>query len=113
VYPAWLYDWRMGASLTIAAGSEGELARVVRETLHLAEDDRVIVERRDGEVVLRREEPGAARADDQLVGQGLIRENGLLVYDSGADIAEGDVLRWIDEDRERRMKYISGIVDEP
>jgi len=101
----------MSASLTFAAGSELELAQIVRESLRLVDGDRVTVERRDGEVVLRR--GGGEPVADQPLGRGLIRENGLLVFDSGADIGDADILRWIDEDRERRMKYVTGIVDEP
>ena len=51
----------------------------------------------------RREEPG----------RGLIEENGLLVYDSGVDIGEGDIVQWIQNDRERRSKYVAGEVAEP
>jgi bifunctional DNA-binding transcriptional regulator/antitoxin component of YhaV-PrlF toxin-antitoxin module len=93
----------MSASLTISAGCGAELVKTVRESLSLEDGDLIQVETRDGEVVVRRADRG----------RGLIEENGLLVYDSGVDIGDGDIVRWIKDDRERRMKYVSGEVAEP
>ncbi len=46
---------------------------------------------------------------------GLVRDEatGLLAYDSGAAPGSVDTVSWIDRDRERRMRYVSGEVDEP
>ena len=93
----------MSTSLTIAADSDLELAKVVRESLHLEDGDRVLIEAKDDAVFVRREQPG----------RGLIEENELLVYDSGVDIGDGDIVQWIKDDRERRIKYVSGEVAEP
>jgi len=93
----------MSTSLTIAADNDSELARVVRESLHLEDGDRVLIEAKDGAVFVRREQSG----------RGLIEENGLLVYDSGVDIGDGDIVQWIKDDRERRIKYVGGEVAEP
>lgn len=80
----------------------------IREALQLRVGEPLKIEQRDGEVILRRPQAG-----DGAIGRGLIEENGLLVYDSGVDIGEGDIVQWINDDRERRSKYVAGIVDEP
>jgi len=80
----------------------------IREALQLRVGEPLTIEQRDDEIVLRRGEPGG-----EAVGRGLIEENGLLVYDSVVDIGDGDIVQWINDDRERRIKYIAGIVDEP
>ena len=63
----------MSTSLTIAAGSDLELAKVVRESLHLEDGDRVLIEAKDGEVVVRRE-GGRPR---------IVQEDGTWVFSAG------------------------------
>jgi hypothetical protein len=94
----------MSASLTIAAGSEGELARVVRESLHLADGDRVIVEQRDGEVVLRRGEPDAEPA---VGSPKIFQENGHWVFSAGQP-SNYSIADLIDEIRMERIRRHGG-----
>jgi len=44
---------------------------------------------------------------------GLIEDRGMLVYDNGAPSSTFDTVDWINRDRERRMAYVSGEIDEP
>jgi hypothetical protein len=41
------------------------------------------------------------------------RRNGLLVLVGGPPLSGEDVNRSIEEDRERRIRYVSGLSDEP
>ena len=93
----------MHQTLTVDSGSDREIAQAVRDTLHLEPGDRVLIESTEDGAIVRRELPG----------RGLIEENGLLVFDSGVDIGEHDIVQWIHDDRERRIKYLSGEVAEP
>ncbi len=79
------------------------LPKTLRDSLGLQPGEPLVVEQRDEEIVIRRKEQAP----------GLVEECGLLVYDSGAPAASVDTLDWINRDRERRMRYVSGEVDEP
>jgi AbrB family looped-hinge helix DNA binding protein len=75
----------------------------VREAVGLRAGDRLKMQVRGGEVVLKpRKEP-----------RGLYKEDGLWVYDSGAPMSNDMVNEWIANDRERRMRYVSGESLEP
>jgi AbrB family looped-hinge helix DNA binding protein len=79
----------------------------IREALQLRVGEPLKIEQRDDEIVLRRPQ------FEEAAGRGLLEENGLLVYDSGVPIGDSDIVQWIHDDRERRSKYVAGIVDEP
>jgi bifunctional DNA-binding transcriptional regulator/antitoxin component of YhaV-PrlF toxin-antitoxin module len=85
----------MGTSLTITNDSDLELAKVVRESLHLQDGDRVRIETTGDGLVVRREEAGRK----------LVEENGLLVCDSAGDIGEQPVHL---EDREGILVVCGG-----
>lgn len=75
----------------------------VRDAVGLRAGDPLKIEVRGNEVVLRA----------QRNHRGLYKEDGLWVYESGASMTDDDVNRWITEDRERRMRYVSGESLEP
>ncbi len=53
------------------------------------------------------------QSEEQVPGLVTDEAIGLLVYDSGAAPGSVDTVGWIDRDRERRMRYVSGEGDEP
>ena len=77
--------------------------KALRDALGLVAGEPLVAERRDDEIVIRRQAPAP----------GLVEECGMLVYDSGAPPGSVDTLEWIEKDRERRMAYVSGEVAEP
>jgi AbrB family looped-hinge helix DNA binding protein len=77
--------------------------KAIREALQLRVGESLKIEQRDEEIVIRRDNPVP----------GLIRVHGLLVYDSGGPPSSIDIVGLINEDRERRSRYIAGEVDEP
>ena len=79
------------------------MPKALRDSLHLMPGEPLVAEQRDDEIVIRRREQAP----------GLVEECGMLVYDSGAPPASVDTVDWINRDRERRMRYVSGEVDEP
>jgi len=79
------------------------LPKALRESLHLIAGEPLVAEQRDDEIVIRR----------RAQAPGLVEECGMLVYDSGAPTASVDTIDWIDRERERRLRYVSGEVDEP
>ena len=81
------------------------LPKALRESLGLLPGEPLVAEQRDDEIVIRRREEAP----------GLVRDSatGLLVYDSGIPPDSEDVVGLIDRDRERRMSYLRGDVDEP
>jgi AbrB family looped-hinge helix DNA binding protein len=73
----------------------------VRDALHVRAGDRFRVEKRGDEIVLSRDlEPT------------LVKRDGLWVI-SGGPPADYDVVEMVREDRERRMRYVAGLSDEP
>lgn len=44
---------------------------------------------------------------------GLYKERGYWVFDSGVPMKEDDVSKWIDLDRDDRMRFVSGLSTEP
>ncbi len=87
----------MSASLTFAEGRELELAKVVRESLHLVDGDRVSIESTDDGVVLRRE------ADSPRIFQ----ENGHWVF-SGGQPSDYSVREIVDGMRDERIGKLGG-----
>lgn len=75
----------------------------IRDAMHLRAGDRLRVDCEGGLLTMKREPQG----------KGLCKEKGFWVWDSGSPITNEDVLRWIDEDREARMRYVSGESSEP
>lgn len=70
----------------------------LRESLHLVPGTRLSL-RQEGERLLI--EPENAR-------RGLYMKKGTLVYDAGP-VPPSDVVEWIAEDREARMKHLTGV----
>src|SRR5271167_796861 len=89
-------------SISLDAAGRVVLPKVLRDSLHLTPGEPLVVEQRDDEIVIRRREQAP----------GLVEECGLLVYDNGAPPASVDTVDWINRDRERRLAYVSGEVDE-
>ncbi len=75
----------------------------IRDAMHWRAGDSLEMELRNEEVILR----PRSRA------RGLMKKEGLWVYDSGVPLTSGDINKWITEDRERRSRYISGEGLEP
>jgi AbrB family looped-hinge helix DNA binding protein len=73
-----------------------------REALHIRAGDRFIVEERDDGIFLQ-------PAYDEVR---LVEKDGVLVMVGGAP-ATYDIVELMNEDRERRMRYVSGESDEP
>jgi AbrB family looped-hinge helix DNA binding protein len=94
---------RSQLSVSLDAAGRIVLPKRLRDSLHLAPGESLIAEQRDDEIVIRR--PTQA--------PGLIEDRGMLVYDNGAPPSSFDSVDWINRDRERRMAYVSGEIDEP
>jgi AbrB family looped-hinge helix DNA binding protein len=89
--------------VSIDAAGRVVLPKRLRDSLRLSPGEPLIVEQREDEIVIRR----------PVQAPGLIEDRGMLVYDSGAPPASIDTVEWINRDRERRMAYVSGEIDEP
>ena len=63
----------MTATVTISEKSAEELVRVVRESLHLEDGDRVVIESTQDGLTLRREESGPR----------IVQEDGTWVFSAG------------------------------
>lgn len=91
-----------------ATGEIGKAGRIVvpkkvREVLGLQEGTPVEFVVQEDAVLLRpRRDP-----------KGLWSDRGLWVYDAGIPISAEDTRRWVEEDRERRMRFVSGESLEP
>jgi len=73
----------------------------VRDALRVRAGERFHVETRGDEIVLRREEQPS-----------LVERDGLWVLSSGMQ-TNYDIVQLIEDDRNRRMLYVSGLSDEP
>jgi AbrB family looped-hinge helix DNA binding protein len=93
------------SQLSVSLDSAGRivLPKKLRDSLHLAPGEPLVAEQRDDEIVIRR----------PVQAPGLVEDRGMLVYDSGAPPGSFDTVDWINRDRERRMAYVSGEIDEP
>jgi AbrB family looped-hinge helix DNA binding protein len=74
-----------------------------RDALRLKPGTRLKIERNGEQLVLEQDFPEPR----------LERRDGILVLVSGAPLSGEDVNRSIEEDRERRMRYVAGLSDEP
>ena len=74
-----------------------------RDALRLKPGTRLKIERSGEQLVLEQDFPEPR----------LERRDGILVLVSGPPLSGEDVNRSIEEDRERRMRYVAGLSDEP
>jgi bifunctional DNA-binding transcriptional regulator/antitoxin component of YhaV-PrlF toxin-antitoxin module len=88
----------MGTSITIAPDNDLELVKVVRESLHLEDGDRVLIESRDSEIVIRRD----------CAGVHLEQIDGLWVVCGGPPLAESSAVDAIREMRGERDRLNGG-----
>jgi len=93
----------MDATISLDKAGRLVVPKEMREALHLRAGEPLKIEQQDDAIVIRRESHG----------RGLICEEGVWVYDGGAPTNHIDVIQAIEEDRERRMRYLSGESDEP
>jgi AbrB family looped-hinge helix DNA binding protein len=75
----------------------------LRDELHLTPGTRLRIERAGEQIVLEQDYPEPR----------LEMRDGLLVMVGGPPIGDDDVLDLIDKQRERRMRFVSGLSDEP
>jgi AbrB family looped-hinge helix DNA binding protein len=93
----------MNAIVEIDKSGRIVVPKKLRDELHLTPGTRLRIERTGEQLVLEQEyaEPRLEMRD------------GLLVMTGGPPIGIDDVLDLIDEQRERRMRYVSGLSEEP
>ena len=78
----------------------------VRDAMRVSGRTKVFWEFMDGAFVVKSDGPEPK----------LVKKDGLWVYDSGVrmpDTPEYDPVRMIEEDRERRLRYVAGEISEP
>ncbi|SEG42799.1 looped-hinge helix DNA binding domain-containing protein, AbrB family [Bryocella elongata] len=93
----------MNATVEIDKAGRIVVPKKVRDALGLNAGTQVELEVQEDAVVLR-----AKRQP-----KGLWNDRGLWVYDAGVPITTDEVQRWMDELRERRMRFVSGESLEP
>lgn len=93
----WLYHECMGTSLTITTDSDLKLGKVVRESLHLEDGDRVLIEPDGDGLVVRRE------ADSPRI----YKENGHWVFSAG-EPSNYSIRDVIDDVRNERIRKFGG-----
>jgi AbrB family looped-hinge helix DNA binding protein len=79
------------------------IPKKIRDAMHLRAGDRLSLEYTGESLVV----------DMERKAKGLFKDGGVWVYDSGVPFTEEEASRWVTEDRERRMKFVSGESDEP
>ena len=81
--------------MTISKSSDQELARVVRESLHLEDGDRVVIETTDDGLTLRREETAPR----------IMKEDGTWVFAAGqpSDYSVREILNELRDERIRKF----------
>jgi len=77
------------------------IPKKIRDAMHLRAGDRLSLEF-TGETLMMGPERKA---------KGLEKDRDVWVYDSGVPMAEE--VNWVEQDRERRMRYVAGLSDEP
>jgi AbrB family looped-hinge helix DNA binding protein len=92
-------------SISLDGAGRVVLPKSLRDSLSLVAGEPLVAEQRDDEIVIRRRGQAPGLVKDSITG--------LLVYDSGLPPGSEDVVGLIDRDRERRMSYLRGDVDEP
>ncbi len=99
----------MWAKPQIAVSLDGAgrvvVPKALRDSLGLVAGEPLVAERRDDEIVIRRKEQAPGLVKDEVTG--------LLVYDGGLPPGSQDVVGLVERDRERRMSYLRGDVNEP
>jgi AbrB family looped-hinge helix DNA binding protein len=100
-----LADKESQLPVSIDAAGRIVLPKRLRDSLHLSPGEPLIAEQRNEEIVIRRQKQAPGLVKDEATG--------LLVYDAGIPPGSEDVVALIDRDRERRMSYLRGDVDEP
>jgi AbrB family looped-hinge helix DNA binding protein len=93
----------MNATIDIDKAGRLIVPKKVRDALGLHAGTSIEYEVRGEEFVLR----------SHRQGKGLYKDRGLWVYDSGAPLTSDDINERINEDRDRRMRYINGESLEP
>jgi len=90
---------------TVEIDKAGRLVvpKKVRDAVGLRAGSSIDIEVRGEEVILR----------SHRQGKGLYNDRGLWVYDSGAPLTNDDITARINEDRERRIRFINGESLEP
>jgi AbrB family looped-hinge helix DNA binding protein len=91
--------------VSIDAAGRVVLPKKLRDSLHFSPGEPLVAEQRGEEIVIRRQQQAPGLVKDEATG--------LLVYDSGLPPGSEDVVGLIERDRERRMSYLRGDVDEP
>jgi AbrB family looped-hinge helix DNA binding protein len=93
----------MNATRGIDMAGRIVVPKKVRDAVGLKVGDPLAFEVRGDEIVIR----------SKPKGKGLHKDRGLWVYDSGTALTEDDVNSWINDDRERRLRYVAGESLEP
>ncbi len=92
-------------STTVEIDKAGRIVvpKKLRDAMHLTPGTRLSVERMGDRLVFEQSFP-----EPQLV-----MKDGMWVMSAGTSAATEDVNLLIDEQRERRMRYVAGLSDEP
>jgi AbrB family looped-hinge helix DNA binding protein len=93
----------MNAIVEIDKSGRIVVPKKLRDELHLTPGTRLRIERAGEQIVLEQDYPEPR----------LEMRDGLLVMVGGPPIGDDDVLDLIDKQRERRMRFVSGLSDEP
>jgi AbrB family looped-hinge helix DNA binding protein len=93
----------MNAIVEIDKSGRIVVPKKLRDELHLTPGTRLRIERTGEQLVLEQEYPEPH----------LELRDGVLVIVGGPPITNDDVVELINEQRERRMRYVSGLSDEP
>jgi AbrB family looped-hinge helix DNA binding protein len=93
----------MNAIVEIDKSGRIVVPKRLRDELHLTPGTRLRIERAGEQIVLEQDYPEPR----------LELRDGLLVMVGGPPIGDDDVLDLIDKQRERRMRFVSGLSDEP
>jgi|HubBroStandDraft_1064217.scaffolds.fasta_scaffold1425614_1 AbrB family looped-hinge helix DNA binding protein len=93
----------MNAIVEIDKSGRIVVPKKLRDELHLTPGTRLRIERAGEQIVLEQDYPEPR----------LELRDGLLVMVGGPPIGDDDVLDLIDKQRERRMRFVSGLSDEP
>lgn len=93
----------MNATVEIDRAGRIVVPKKFRDALHLKPGTLLKIERAGEQLVLEQDFPEPR----------LERRSGVLVLVNGPPLSGEDVNRSIEEERERRMRYVAGLSDEP
>jgi len=93
----------MNAIVEIDKAGRIVIPKKIRDALHLKEGTRLRIERTGESLLLEPDFPEPR----------LEMRDGLLVIVGGSPLTVEDVNKVIDEQRERRMRFVAGLSDEP